>query len=306
MRSPKQSSSSFRYFVAGLKPFGSLVFLAPIGIISIVALTLWQYELHPEWLGTTSPPGPDLNEGLPNNLDNSINGQNSAINSPISPSNDSLSLENNDRDLPLPKSLDLDDPETPVAPRNLSELTPLSESNNQNNNVSKRKLPQLFQPLLPYNKNPNSLFPPLSTPNNSNQAETIPNLKPVEIAPVQENQLNKAMERVYSENSSNSTINSAPSSINNSSPTSSNPINQVPTQTQSPYQAYPGNPNAYVAPPVQQTQPGYGNPNVYPIQPVQPISPYGQNSPQGYNQPNGQPQQPNYGMQRPQVPGYGR
>ncbi len=329
MSSPKQSSSSFRYFLAGLKPLGSLVFLAPIGIIAIVALALWQYGLHPEWLGTASPPGPNIAPEGTNSPDNSLNDQNISGNSAIPTPKAPLSLEENNRDFPLPKSLGLEDPETPIAPRNLSELTPSPDSSNQQNTVPKQKLPQLFQPLLPHVKNPNSLFPSLSTPGNASKPVTVPNLKPIEIAPVQENPLHKAMEQVSSPNSPNSTIspysapsgnpavNSAPSSINRPSQPPINRINQVPTQSQSPqvpmqstqrpYQAYPSYPNASVTPPKQPTQPGYANPNVYgappaPIQPVQPISPNRYGTPQGYNQPTQTPAQNNYGMQPSQLP----
>ena len=51
MTHPKHSNSSFRYLIAGLKPLASVKVWGSVGIMALVAMVLWQYSLHPEWLG---------------------------------------------------------------------------------------------------------------------------------------------------------------------------------------------------------------------------------------------------------------
>ncbi|ACK66227.1 hypothetical protein PCC8801_2199 [Rippkaea orientalis PCC 8801] len=321
MSSPKLPPTTFRVrnFLAGLKPLGSLVFLAPVVTVALLAVGLWQYRLHPEWLGNITSPVGTIEGEVGNNLDIGINPQNVEGNTPITNPQSSLPPQENNLDIPLPSPLGLADPQIPVAPQNLPELPPASNAANPPSSPNKQQLPQIFQPLLPHVKNPNSLSPSLSGSGNTSQPVNIPNLKPIEIAPIQTNPLYNAMQQNAlpsgitppSNPLGNTSVNPSPSSINQPTPTGFNQVptqpqySQVPRQSMVPsYQAYPGNPNGYSTPYNQSVGGGY--PNGYgvpttPVQPVQPINPYGYGTPQGYNQPTAP--QNNYGMQRPQISG---
>lgn len=50
MKLEKSNSSSFRYFLAGLQPFGSVLFWGPLTFFGLCFFLIWQYQNNPEWL----------------------------------------------------------------------------------------------------------------------------------------------------------------------------------------------------------------------------------------------------------------
>ena len=49
--SPASQDSFFRYFKARFQPFRRPLFWGALGILSLLAVAIWQYIEHPEWLG---------------------------------------------------------------------------------------------------------------------------------------------------------------------------------------------------------------------------------------------------------------
>ncbi|OKH22386.1 hypothetical protein NIES593_13010 [Hydrococcus rivularis NIES-593] len=73
MRSPKNPLSVWRYFKAGLKPFGRFSFWGPPSIFAVLALCFWQYSKHPEWLNTDFEQPDGVANMLGNNPNNASN-----------------------------------------------------------------------------------------------------------------------------------------------------------------------------------------------------------------------------------------
>ncbi|GBF80297.1 hypothetical protein AsFPU1_1698 [Aphanothece sacrum FPU1] len=298
---------------------------------------IWQYSTHPEWLGHISSQisdstlpntniNPDINGEVGNNLDIGVNFQDLTQN----PTSDILSPRLNKIQSPSTNPL-----ETLKTRNLLNPLTPGSTPSDSTTTTDNK--PQIFQPLLPHLKNPNSLFPSLSSPPPPSKPITLSTLKPLDLAAMKDNPLNKALESLLSqdlarpqtnasgEQSRQTSGNSGDSSDNRpvqrpfnpstprpsvnpsyqpSYPTSGIPSNQQPYTNSYPYSASQGQP--YQQPPYQQPyqQTPYQQPypNPYVASPVQPYTnPYGSGTPV-YQQPYQPNPSNNYNNQNPVNP----
>ncbi|MGK7940767.1 MAG: hypothetical protein AB4062_11590 [Crocosphaera sp.] len=324
MTHPKPSNSSLRYFLAGLKPLANIKVWGSVGLIGLVALFLWQYSRHPEWLGADGPPNQtfdgEFEAEVGNNLDIGVTLQDAKKNN-INPSG----IPQNS--LPTPQS-PLNDPQNtkrPTPPM-LSDpfLDPPSVPKEFKN---PKKQPSVgFQPLMPSFDDIGSLFPPLKPSKNASKPIKIPDTV-LEAPNPQANPLQEALDNL---DSSPATLAAPSTSENNqperipvrpaqpSYPTTTNPRgntygnptypqpynpsvpNNVPPRPQTPYaNNQPYNPQPYSYP--------YGNGVAPAPMPAYPSSQpsYGERIPNA-NNPTGGNQAPpanNYGIQPPQVDG---
>lgn len=260
MTHPKHSNSSFRYLIAGLKPLASVKVWGSVGIMALVAMVLWQYSLHPEWLGN--------DQGTASSIDGEFEGE---VGNNVDIGVTIQDLEENR----------LDSSSIPVAPPELQnnpldQLTPdtnqsnpfLSPSVDGNNPEMKQKqAPSIkFEPLMPSVKNLGSLFPPLQPSKNRSKPIEIPDdLENVEISP-ENPALENALQEVFSQD------------LPKVNPSNISPKNN---QQPSPNRNRPAQPN-------YQTSPASGRNNPYFNQPqTQPNNSYPYTSPQPYSQPYG-------------------
>lgn len=238
-------NSSMRYLLARLKPFGRFTFWAPLGMLSLGLIFYWQYQQHPEWLN-------QIND-QPETLD-------SYFRPPSIPGQPSITQPN----APVPQSA-TNDPKKSTdgnwATEWKKELTqeqiiPYSINNAKNADGKSINTPQntqtstLFRPLLP----------PVKP---SNQAPTAVKPYQVKSAPISENYLKTAIDRIPTSNpSSYYNTNVAPVypgqpyNINNPNPSYSGinqPVNPTVTGYQPPTNTGYANPSGGA--------PGYQNPS---------------------------------------------
>ncbi|WP_013324663.1 hypothetical protein [Gloeothece verrucosa] len=62
MKFSKTNSSSYRYFLAGLQPFGKLIFWGPLAVVGLLCFGVWQYNSNPEWLSRFEEQPPTLED----------------------------------------------------------------------------------------------------------------------------------------------------------------------------------------------------------------------------------------------------
>ncbi|MEA5533619.1 hypothetical protein [Crocosphaera sp. XPORK-15E] len=339
MSQPKPPSSSFRYFIAGLKPLGKVTVLVPLGIVAVVALSFWQYSQHPEWLiDSPSANFGETGDEVGNNLDIGVNLQDLPATTdqlPLNPNALNPDSPQAPGELPLNNPVGVPNSENFLTPNGL--INPLNQQPSEQT-ASENANPQQsqqFQPLIPSLKNLGSLFPSMSPSKSSSQPIKIPDLEPLKIGTNQDNALKNALDDVFSQQAPASDSNPAPRSVGDSIPTlPRQPQPSFPTPSTIRSSEQPAAPQPYrnpyansPAPPYQTPyNPSYSNPqsqpyqspynNPYSVSPPQPYSnPYGNGMapaptpvyPQpsqpvnGYNQPN-YPFQPE---QRPQQNRYG-
>lgn len=255
MTHPKHSNSSFRYLIARLKPLASVKLWGSLGIMALVAVALWQYSLHPEWLGndpgTASSIDGEFEGEVGNNVDIGVTVQD---------------LEQNR----------LNSQGVPVVPPEVENnpfLSPSVDGNNPELQQEQRP-PIKFEPLMPNVKNLDSLFPPLQPSKNRNKPIEIPD--DVEnIGEYTENTaLKNALEEVFSEDLPEV-----------------NPSNTSPKNNQQPNNLNPNpssQPNSQTAPNTVRNTPYFNQPYTQPKNSPQPFNnPYTYGTPQPYSQPYG-------------------
>ncbi|MEA5509096.1 hypothetical protein VB715_04900 [Crocosphaera sp. UHCC 0190] len=340
MSQPKPSSSSFRYFVAGLKPLGRVNVWVPLGIVALVALSLWQYSRHPEWLiDNASDNFGETGDEVGNNLDIGVNLQNLPATTdqiPLNPNSLNADTPQPPGELPLNNPLGVPNLQNSLLPNgSVDPLNPQPSAQTAPENSQRKQSPQ-FQPLIPNFKDLGSLFPSMSPSKSSSQPIKLPDLEPLKIGTNQDNPLKNALDDVFSQESPALESNPSPGSVGESIPTlprqpqrtfqtPSNVRRSSPTPAPQPYtnSPAPSYNSPYSNPQSQPYQSPYNNP--YSSSPPQPYSnPYGNGmapapipaypqpsqSGNGYNQPNypvqpyQAPQQNQYGMQAPQVDEY--
>ena len=329
MTHPKPSNSSLRYFLAGLKPLGNLKVWGTLGLTGLVALGLWQYSRHPEWLGTDSPPpqvgGGEFEAEVGNNLDVGVTRQDLENNS-LNPSRIPQTIAPS-QDSPFNNRLKSEQPQPPM----LSDpfLDPPSvppEFNNKGRKGNKGQKPSVgFQPLIPSFKDLGSLFPPLTPSKNTSQPIKLPD-KVVDTPKPQGNPLKDALDGLESSPTPlvdpSTPQNNRPSGVpirpvRPNYPTTTNPRgNTYPNSTfPQPYNpSVPNNAPPTARPPYANNQPynqqpysyPYGNGTAPPPIPTYPSSQpsYGNRNPNNPTVDNQRPQQNNYGIQPPQVSGW--
>ncbi len=323
MSSPQKLNSGLRYFFANLKPLGRFTIWGPPSIVALIALCIWQYQSHPELLGSGTPlEQPDgLINGVGENINNPFGNGNAQI------SEDSFSVENIQPPI--------------VAPFNpgISPSAPSSSQSRRRGNASPSLANQpslgqrgtstpesslLFAPLVPGNNS--SLFAPKTGQSPLANAPD-PNVFAPRPAEINAYPLQQAIGRQFT-NQPNAATGLAPT---NSQPQFA-PLNNPPglrSPTNSPYysaqpapvQPYNNSPYGRSVPQTQSyQQPSYNNSyqqpsynNSYgrpasqvqpPIQSSQPYSPYTGGQPNytqpQVNQPPGNSYNP-YGVAVPQV-----
>ena len=325
MTHPKPSNSSLRYFLAGLKPLANIKVWGSVGLSALVAVFLWQYSRHPEWLGADGPPTQpfdgEFEAEVGNSLDIGVTLQD-AKNNNINPSG---MLQNSapTQGSPFDDPLKTEQPNPPL----LSDpfLNPPSVPKEFKN--PKKKPSVGFQPLIPSFKELDSLFPPLKPSKNASKPIKIPDTV-LEVPKSQENPLKDALNNL----DSSPTPQVAPSIPQNNQPnnipvrpaqpnyptTTTNPRGNIygnPTYPQ-PYNAsVPNNFGQTARPPYTNNQPYNPQPYSYPYgngvapapRPAYPSSQpsYGNTTPNPNNPTGGnqRPQPNNYGIQPPQVDG---
>ncbi|MEM8779849.1 MAG: hypothetical protein AAGF26_13440 [Cyanobacteria bacterium P01_G01_bin.49] len=203
----KLSSSSLRYFLAGLKPLGRPTVWGTIGIMALASLSIWQYFQHPEWLSGDIPISEtgELNDEVGNNLDVGVDLQDfeeTPSEIPLTPNAFNESVPQSTGELPVENSETRSSP----LPDSLSE--PLNSETTSNQNIeetTQQQFPQ-FQPLIPSFNNLNSLFPSIS-PTASNPSEEaskpikLPDLQPLNLGTPENNPLKNALDKTFSKES---------------------------------------------------------------------------------------------------------
>ena len=281
MTQPKPSLSSFRYFLASLKPFGRPIVWGSIGIVALVSLSIWQYSQNPEWLGTGNlSSGNENAEGeVGDNLDLGVNLQDLDPNlsetpllaDPLDPNFSQPNGQSSFDDLKNPLG-ELNNTTLPL-PNGLSALPTQPNSEENAGNSNQQKSPK-FQPLIPSFKDLGSLFPPILPNNNTSEPIKTPEIPSTDQTAKQSNPLKEALENQQNQPSqeSRNTVESNPNAAES-------PVEQQP-QTTSPQPTAARN-----APPSSPRQPytnpygGYGN------QPY--TNPYGGYGNQPYTNPYG-------------------
>ncbi|MDJ0599409.1 MAG: hypothetical protein QNJ37_11275 [Crocosphaera sp.] len=321
MTHPKPSNSSFRYFVAGLKPLANAKIWGSIGIIALVTFALWQYSRHPEWVGSNQAPSPvnggEFEAEVGNSVDIGVTVQDleaTRLNSQGFPVPSTPITPNSlDRPLSSPQG------KNPTLKTNQNAPVPFPSLDKDNADLNQPSPSVKFEPLMPNVKNLGGLFPPLTPSKDSRKPIKLPDSE-LDRPPIpQDTPLGNAIDNVFSQESPS---NVSPQNNNQPLPSSVKPIrptnpssvtsprsNPYPSQTNPSNQPF-NNPYTY-SPPQPYRQP-YGNgrsPAPIPAYPPSPQFPngYGNRNPNAStrnNQPQAQPQ-PNYGIQPPQVDQYG-
>ncbi|MGK7933760.1 MAG: hypothetical protein AB4041_20345 [Microcystaceae cyanobacterium] len=244
--------SSNRYKMAGLKRFTNFMFWGPPLIMGSVLFIVWQYQQNPAWLsgvqgeGQTLPQSQQLEEpGIYDEL--TPEGSSSTFND-----------SGNSGNLPFIQS-----PQQPINPSvdTTTNLNPFPQSNNSGNssgqNNTNTKLPNIFPPLFPINKNNNTNRKP------SSYTRSAP---PIEIKVNSESELQKAIKQRASQSSSpqnnlSTTRQSTPNQAPPTSTNSNNPNNSITPQNipnyQTPYTSQPSIPQYTYSPLPSST---YNNP----------------------------------------------
>ncbi|MDJ0508182.1 MAG: hypothetical protein QNJ64_02835 [Crocosphaera sp.] len=322
MTHPKPSHSSLRYFLAGLKPLANIKVWGSLGLMGLVAICLWQYSIHPEWLGADGLPSQSVDgefeAEVGNNIDIGVTLENDNLNPSGIPENSAFP-----QGTPFDDPLETAQPETPILSDPL--LDPPSVPQEFANPNRRGKSPSLgFQPLIPSFKDLGSLFPPLQPSKNASRPIKIPDTV-VETPQSQENPLKDALDN----------LDTSPTSLRDpSTPQNSQPLGVpvrpvrpnypapiTPRGNAYPNSTYPQPNNPSVSNDFGQTaQPPYVNSQPYNPQPYSnpygngvapaPIPAYpssqpsfGERNPNANNQGEGnqRPQQNNYGIEPPQV-----
>lgn len=219
-----ENNASMRYLLARLKPFGRFTFWGPLGLLSLGLIFYWQYQQHPEWLNqiTDQPEtldnyfrSPSVPESQPNITQPNAQVPPTAVNEPNSSTGGNWATE-------WKKGLSQE------------QIIPYSINNSKNTGSKSVSPPQstetstLFRPLLP----------PVRP---SSQESTAVKPYKVQSAPISENYLKTAIDRVPTSN---------PSSYYNT-----NVAPAYPGQSYTPNPSYSG-----VNQPVNPTVTGYPNP----------------------------------------------
>ncbi|WP_107666602.1 hypothetical protein [Cyanothece sp. BG0011] len=315
MTYPKPSNSSFRYLIAGLKPLASVKVWGSVAIMALVALVLWQYSRHPEWLGSGMPNSQiegEFEGEVGNNVDIGVTVQDLQEN-----------RLNSEGFPPQPSQLPIDAAEQPFNPSpeqqpilgntpNNSVLPPSADGNNSD--LNQPNPPIEFQPLMPNVKNLGSLFPPLTPSKDAAKPIQLPDSALDRSQTPQENPLKDAINDVFSQESAVIT----PSPQENKQPSSSRtrptranyPTSATPSRSNmTPNQPY-NNPYTYSSPqPYNQPYGSGRGPDPIPTAPSSSQFPnaYGNGNFNVNNSgaTNQTPPQPTYGIQAPQVNEYG-
>lgn len=230
MKLSSRKQSSWRYFVAGLKPFGRFMFWGPLCLLGSIAFSVWYYQNNPQLLGGVleqrEPPAENL-------LDSQVN----------SPNNPNLA---NQVDTPIPQNQANQNPETANNNKLEQNLANPNKVNpillNKENNGQVNTGEEITNTAKTGQQKTSSMFPPLLPSFKSNSQNVQETVKPIKVPLVTtENYLQKAIEQRSQSSGNNAQVNS------NYSQTAPN----VGVNNRTGYRQYQSNGNNYFTQPAQ-------------------------------------------------------